>query len=607
MKKLPTMSFRSTVTGALAVLRMDRGTAVLLGATTALGLAAVLPVAGLMGAPDRGFETRLEISTVQGDLLGLPWRDPRTPAGTQHQTTTVLFGLLVGMAAATLATGSITLVALVGAREAVRSSDDEVRRAVGASRKVIRRATLLEASAIAAVAAGVGSALGVRLGGSAATEWPGEIMPYHPAASMALVLATWTVVVLTAMLPLIFARQNRLAEADRAPRQIFGPAVAQFAASLAVLVTAALLGRHASGVASASSVSSDAKLLQFASASRPAGALGPRYQALIERLNAAALTASLTSPGAAAGLGTIAGVTTDCGMCSEGGIPSRFHVLYATHHLVSPDSFQALGIHLVRGRQLGPNDRAGSARVAVVNRALAQRHFQGGEAVGRTMIVGDDKEWYTVVGIVDDAPAWGFGSRFQPIFTVYLSILQHTPAAAELLVGGPAASASWPQVRQAAAALLTPLDGRIGETSIAQLHAREAAPVAWFARWIAVEGGATMLIACVGMMAIMRIWVRSLLPELGLRRALGASRISVLFMVLRQAVGVVAVGVAAGCWFGWSVWSVLPTILTGAATWDTSALAGAAVPLVLSTLLGAVVPALRALWDTPVNLISSAG
>ena len=187
------MSLQSTITGALAVLRMDRATAVLLGAMTALGLAAVLPVAGLMGAPDRGFETRLEISTVQGDLLGLPWRDPRTPAGTQRQATTVLFGLLVGMAAATLATGCITLVALVGARDAVRSSDDEVRRAVGASRKVIRRATLLEASAIAAIAVGVGSALGARLGGFAAAGWPGKIMPYHPAVSVALVFATWTV------------------------------------------------------------------------------------------------------------------------------------------------------------------------------------------------------------------------------------------------------------------------------------------------------------------------------------------------------------------------------------------------------------------------------
>jgi putative ABC transport system permease protein len=601
------MSLRSTVTSALALLRTDRGTAVLLGATTALGLAAALPIAGLMGAPGKGVETRLEISTVPGGLLGLPWRDPRSPAGTQRQATTVLFGLLVGMAAATLATGCITLVALVGARDAARSSDDEVRRAVGASRKVIRRAALFEASVIAAIATGVGSALGARLGRFAAAEWPGETIPYHGAVSVALVLAVVAAVVFTAMLPLIFARQHRLAEADRAPRQIFGPAVAQFAASLAVLVTAALLGRHASSVASAGSMSSDAKVLQLASAPGRAKALGPRYETLIERLNAASLTASLTSPGAVAGLGTIAGVTTDCGECSEGGIPSRFHVFYATHHLVSPDSFQALGIHLVRGRQLGLHDRTGATRVALVNRALAQRHFQRGEAVGRMMLVGDDKEWYTVVGIVDDAPAWAFGSRFQPPFTVYLSILQHAPSAAELLVGSRGAPALAGGARQATVAVLTSMDVRVRETSLARLRAREAAPVAWFARWIAVEGWATMLIACVGMMAVMRIWVRSLLPELGLRRALGATKASVLLLVLRQALSVVAAGVAAGCWFGWSVWNVLPTILTGAATWDTSALAVAATPLVLSTLVGAILPALRALRDTPVVLISSAG
>jgi ABC-type antimicrobial peptide transport system permease subunit len=116
-----------------------------------------------------------------------------------------------------------------------------------------------------------------------------------------------------------------------------------------------------------------------------------------------------------------------------------------------------------------------------------------------------------------------------------------------------------------------------------------------------------MLIACVGMMAVMRIWVRSLLPELGVRRALGATRASVLLLVLRQALSVVAVGVAAGCWFGWSVWNVLPTMLTGARTWDTGALAVAAIPLVLATLVGAILPALRAVRDTPVGLISSAG
>jgi putative ABC transport system permease protein len=591
------MRFQSSITATLAALRMDRTTTVLLGATTALGLAALLPVAGLMRASDKGVETRLEISTIEGGLLGLPWRDPRTPAGTQHQATTVLSGLLAGMAAATFATGCITLVALVGARDAARSSDDEVRRAVGASRKVIRRTALFEASVIA---------LGARLSRSAEAEWPGEVNPYHWGVPVALVLATVAVVILSALLPLIFARQKRLAEPERAPRQIFGPAVAQFAASLSVLVTAALLGRYASHVASAGAIGRDGQILELASAPREPAVLAGRYATLLDRLNAASLAASLTSPGAVAGLGTVADVTTDCGECSEGGIPSRFHVFYATHHLVSPDSFQALDIHLIRGRQLGANDRMGATRVAVVNRLLAQRHFQRGEAVGRMMLVGDDKDWYTVVGIVDDAPAWGFGSRFQPQFTVYLSILQHPPAAAELLVGGRSAPASWPRVREAAVAVLAPAELRIRETSLARLHAREAAPVAWFARWIAVEGWATMLIACVGMMAVMHIWVRSLLPELGLRRALGATKASVLFLVLRQVISVVAAGVVAGCWFGWSVWNVLPTILTGAATWDTSALAVAAAPLVLSTLVGAILPALRALRDTPVNLIGSA-
>jgi hypothetical protein len=115
--------------GALTALRIDRGAAVLLGATTALALAVLLPVASLMGAPGGNAEPRLEISTVRGGRLGLPWMDPRTPAGTQRQATTVLFGLLVGMAAATLATAGITVVALVGARDAVRRPDDAVRRA----------------------------------------------------------------------------------------------------------------------------------------------------------------------------------------------------------------------------------------------------------------------------------------------------------------------------------------------------------------------------------------------------------------------------------------------------------------------------------------------
>ena len=579
---------------------MDWTTAALLGGTTAVVLAAVLPVAGLMGTPAGAADSRLEISTVPGGYLGRAWRDPRTPAGTQRQATVVLFGLLTGMGVAAFATGGITAVALAGARDHRRSSDDQVRRAVGASRRVIRRATLLEASVIAAGGAGIGTRLGAMLGRLAVGGWPGgETVPHHPPVALALVAVTAAVVPVSAMLPLIFARSNRLAEPDRAPRQIFVPALAQFAASLAVLVTAALVGRNAADVESAGSSGTDARIIQLASARDDPAPLARGV------LDAAALTGSLTSPGAIAGLGTIAAVTTDCGNCSQGGIPSKFHVFYATHHLVSSDSFQALGIHLVAGRQLRSSDRTGAPPVAVVNRALAQLHFQQGEAVGRPMIVGDDKAWYTVVGVVDDASAWGYGARFQPQPTVYLSILQHPPTNADLLVR-PRAGPGVPADARQALAVLEPLGVRLGETSLSRLREREAAPVAWFARWIAAEGWAMLLIACVGMMAVMRIWVRSLLPELGLRWSVGATRASLLLLVVRQAAAVVAAGVVAGCWFGWSVWNVLPTILRGAATWDTGAIAVSAAPLALATFAGAMLPAVRALRATPAQLMSSA-
>ena len=273
--------------------------------------------------------------------------------------------------------------------------------------------------------------------------------------------------------------------------------------------------------------------------------MGGRYAELLERLRGDSTLVSLTSPGAVTGLGTTATVITDCGHCPMGGIALPMKVAMATHHIVSPDSFQALGIRLVRGRTLRLTDRLGAEPVVVVNRALAQQNFRRGEAIGRKMLVGDDKRWYTVIGIVDDPPAWGLGSRFQPPYTVYLSILQHPTSAADLLIRPRAASGGADGVRRAAAALLPTLRLGVAGTTLSELRTREVAPLEWFSRWIAIEGFAATLLAALGLMAVLLIWVRSLMPELGLRRAVGATGAQTLLLVLRQALMVAAVGVAA--------------------------------------------------------------
>jgi len=603
----PYRSFRVVVSSTMAGLRMDRGTAILIGMAAAVALAALLPVASLMGSFAGGGPPGIQISTIGGGGLGLPWADPTTPAGTQGQATTVLYGLLLGVAVATFATASITVVALVGARDTGRSADNVVRRAVGASHRAIRNAALLEASVIAVIAAGAGGVLGAGLSRLAIAGWPGETGRYQAGASVVIVLATVAVMVLSGLLPVIFARTGRLVEGDRAPRQIFVPAAGQFAASVAVLVTAALVAQQAATTITSGTAGGRSEVLELSTAERDRTELGRQYAALLDHLKADSLPASLTSPGALAGLGTTASVMTDCGDCSEGGMPSRYQVFYATHHIVSPDSFQALGIHLVAGRPLQPGDGAGGAPVAVVNRALAARHFQHGEAIGRPMQVGDDKQWYTVVGVVDDAPAWGFGTRLQPRFTVYLSILQHPPSTAELLVPDTGGGGVAGRVRREVATQLGPAGVQMHSTRMADLHAREAAPVEWFARWIALQGWVTTLLACVGMFAVMHIWVRALVPELGVRRAMGASRRRLVALVAGQAATVVVGGVGAGCWFGWSVWSVLPTMLRGATTWDSGAVIAAAVPLTVATFAGALLPAVRALRRGPAQLIASSG
>jgi len=62
--------------------------------------------------------------------------------------------------------------------------------------------------------------------------------------------------------------------------------------------------------------------------------------------------------------------------------------------------------------------------------------------------------------------------------------------------------------------------------------------------------------------------------------------------------------VAAGLWFGWSVWSVLPTMMTGAATWNTEAIMWLALVLILATLAGALLPVIGAVRASPARLLS---
>jgi hypothetical protein len=586
------------------------GTVALLTGTGLLALAAFLPIAALLHIGP-GPATRLGPWLERGADLGAGWsQDAQGPAATQQQGVDLLFHLLLGTAVATLAIAAVTILTLFGARASRRESEMLVSRAVGASRRTLAASALLEGVVVAAAVLATGLAGGTLTARWAVGGWPGRMLPGTLVPSLAPLVTMVAVILAGAVLPLIFARSSRMVEAEGNPAGLLGPAVLQLGVSLAVLGVSALLSHHAVTLtASMDSPSRTGRVFELTAADARPADRAARYASLLDQLEGdGSRLVSLTSPGALVGLGTMSTVTTDCGICSSGGMALRWHLVWTTHQFVSADSFMALGVRLVAGRGITRADRWNAKPVAVISRALAARHFQKGEAIGRQMLVGDDpRTWHTVVGIVDDPPAAAVGGRLQPRYTVYLSILQHPITSAELLVRSPPAHDPVSFVRPALQAALGPSSMGVRPIAERALLAAEAAPLVWFSRWFGVEGWATLAIAVVGTFTLMRIWVLSLQPELGIRRAVGASRGRLLLGVLSHAVRTGLVGAAFGLWFGQAIWSTLPSVMTGAAAWDSRVLLRFTLLLVVATLAGALFPAWRALRSTPASLLASEG
>jgi hypothetical protein len=584
-------------------LRMYWKTALLLALVAGAALAALIPVTALSGPGTGAFAPRLGLETVQGGRLGLRWSAiVRSPGGTEQRAVQEMFRFLSITALAMLVTATLTILNLSAARAVARTTELAVRRAVGASRRGLLASLSMEGLVVAALAIAFGGAIGAGGFRLARATWPGTIGAGTPGLTLAAVAAVAIAVILGGILPVVFARRSRLVDVEPSQVPLFVPAL-QLVISLAVLAAGSLLADHAASLSpQVGDLRRNGTVLELSSADSSAAGRARAYGALLDRLarDPRYKVVSLASPGTLVGLGTVASVTTDCGWCVDGGIATPLKLIVATHEMVSADTFRALDVHLLEGRWITNADRWDARRVAVVNRALAARNFQGGQAMGRSMMVGtDNREWYTVVGVVDDPKPIGFGSGLQPPYTVYLSILQQPAVPAELLL-----RSTGSQPPPAGIAPPGPMSATLPYPE-ADLIQHELAPVRWFGRWLSIEGWVALAIGAIGIFALMRLWVASLLPELGVRRALGARRHQLLRFILSRAAVVGIAGIIGGLWFGPALWGAIATVIGGLPAWNSAILVRFATLLVAVTMAGALLPAWKASRSTPVSLLDA--
>ncbi len=211
-------------------------------------------------------------------------------------------------------------------------------------------------------------------------------------------------------------------------------------------------------------------------------------------------------------------------------------------NIVTPEYFELMRMPLVAGRDFSPRDGESSPRVAIVNQTLA-RLWPGGNALGRTIEM--DGQRVEIVGIVTTAKYLKPGETPRPFF--YLPYAQRYASRMTLHVqtqGPPAAAAP------AVLALARELNATqpVGEVrSLDEYFERGALFLAHMGVGItAAAGGCALLLALAGLYSCMASAVSRRDRELGIRRALGATRGDVMRLVLFQGIRLVTAGVAIG-------------------------------------------------------------
>jgi predicted permease len=281
----------------------------------------------------------------------------------------------------------------------------------------------------------------------------------------------------------------------------------------------------------------------------------------------------------------------------EGYTPAPDENMSTLANGVSPGYFATVGIPVLSGRSIGIQDVENSARVVVVNQSLANHFFPKGDAVGHQFSVGepDIQGPWQIVGVVRDAKY--NGPRDDPQRMIYLPLAQLTGNnrfANSLEVraaGDPANIAS--EVRTAMAEIdpsLPLLSVRtIGEQlDLFMENERLISQLSTFFALLALA------LACIGLYGVMAYNVTRRTNEIGVRMALGAQNGTILWMVLRESLLLLAVGIALGVPAALAATRLVQTQLFGLKASDPATMVAAVLMIAAVVVLAGYGPARRA-------------
>jgi predicted permease len=276
--------------------------------------------------------------------------------------------------------------------------------------------------------------------------------------------------------------------------------------------------------------------------------------------------------------------------------------------LVAPNFFETMRIALKHGRFFRAEEQNMYGQpVVIVNGAFAKKFFGDADAVGRRMTsgvgVGDESPSREIVGVVADVKRGNLMEADQPEYYIPIEQGPLAPPAIALRVAGNPAS-----YESAVRAAVAEIDRGL---PVYRFHpytddlARTTAQQRFQTVLIGAFAAIAMILAAIGLYALLSYMVVLRTPELGLRIALGAQRSNVLTLILRRGMILSALGLAMGLVVATALTRFLAGMLFGIKPLDLFTFASVSLVLLLAALIASLLPAWRAYRLDPIETLRS--
>jgi putative ABC transport system permease protein len=531
-----------------------------------------------------------------------------------HDTRAVVL-ILMAAVAFVLLIACANIGGLLVTRSTARAREFAVRIALGASRARLARQLVVESLAVAALGGALGAGLAA-LGVAALRRIEIVAVPRLDEIAMDLrvLAATVGITVLTGLLfgmvpALHISRQaggtltTRGASSGRDERRVQSVlTVWQVGFALVLLVGAGLMvrtlmrlhdvdpGFQARGILAVDLTLSDARYPKSEDAAR-------FYRSVVEAVAAlpgAQRAALVSDPPLSGGAGHYSIGFHIAGAPAKRPGDEDFAYL----RWVSPEYFNAIGVPLLSGRLFTEADAIGEPPVAIINAAMAARHFPGNDPIGRELLIrSGDNEPSRIVGVVGDLHQTTLTDAPEP--QMYTPFYQAPAGWGTLLIktaGDP---------RMFASAVLRAVRGVDPQQPIFNVRTLENAVEASIApqrltmRVLAAFALSALGLVALGIYGVVAFQVSRRTREIAVRVALGARPADVLWIVARQGLAPVALGMLLGIGGAVALTRSLRGLLFEVEPLDPLSFAAAASLLLAVTLLACLLPARRALRTEP--------